>query len=90
MKPCTSLVALIFGNIPIFSTNSMGMDDIKSVQCEVPGLVYAPPLLILQAARELVLEVIRDKDQGDFRSGRNDFTARLGGATLDVRRRAVF
>uniref|UniRef100_A0A8C5BWU3 Far upstream element-binding protein 3-like n=1 Tax=Gadus morhua TaxID=8049 RepID=A0A8C5BWU3_GADMO len=38
----------------------------------------------VQAARELVLEVIRDKDQGDFRSGRNDFTARLGGATLDV------
>ncbi|KAM4616142.1 far upstream element-binding protein 3-like [Polymixia lowei] len=38
----------------------------------------------VQAARELVLEVIREKDQGDFRSGRNDFTARLGGTTLDV------
>uniref|UniRef100_A0A672YHW0 Far upstream element-binding protein 3-like n=1 Tax=Sphaeramia orbicularis TaxID=375764 RepID=A0A672YHW0_9TELE len=37
----------------------------------------------VQAARELVLEVIREKD-GDFRSGRNDFTARLGGASLDV------
>ena len=47
-------------------------------------------MLVLQAARELVLEVIRDKDQGDFRSGRNDFTARLGGATLDVRRHAMF
>ncbi|XP_034396965.1 far upstream element-binding protein 3-like isoform X4 [Cyclopterus lumpus] len=36
----------------------------------------------VQAARELVLEVIREKD-GDFRSGRNDFSARLGGASLD-------
>uniref|UniRef100_A0A7N6A5J1 K Homology domain-containing protein n=1 Tax=Anabas testudineus TaxID=64144 RepID=A0A7N6A5J1_ANATE len=37
----------------------------------------------VQAARELVLEVIREKD-GDFRSGRNDFGARLGGSSLDV------
>uniref|UniRef100_A0A8D3CBV6 K Homology domain-containing protein n=1 Tax=Scophthalmus maximus TaxID=52904 RepID=A0A8D3CBV6_SCOMX len=37
----------------------------------------------VQAARELVLEVIREKD-GDFRAGRNDFSARLGGANLDV------
>ncbi|XP_029915373.1 far upstream element-binding protein 3 isoform X2 [Myripristis murdjan] len=37
----------------------------------------------VQAARELVLEVIREKE-GDFRSGRNDFTARLGGTSLDV------
>uniref|UniRef100_H3CK02 K Homology domain-containing protein n=1 Tax=Tetraodon nigroviridis TaxID=99883 RepID=H3CK02_TETNG len=37
----------------------------------------------VQAARELVLEVIRDKD-GDFRSGRADFGARLGGSNLDV------
>ncbi|XP_076023621.1 far upstream element-binding protein 3-like isoform X2 [Genypterus blacodes] len=37
----------------------------------------------IQAARELVLEVIREKD-GDFRAGRNDFTARLGGTSLDV------
>uniref|UniRef100_A0A671TMP5 Far upstream element-binding protein 3-like n=1 Tax=Sparus aurata TaxID=8175 RepID=A0A671TMP5_SPAAU len=37
----------------------------------------------VQAARELVLEVIREKD-GDFRSGRNDFSARLGGTNLDV------
>ncbi|KAK5910590.1 hypothetical protein CesoFtcFv8_004413 [Champsocephalus esox] len=36
----------------------------------------------VQAARELVLEVIREKD-GDFRSGRSDFSARLGGASLD-------
>uniref|UniRef100_A0A3P9AS17 Far upstream element binding protein 3 n=1 Tax=Maylandia zebra TaxID=106582 RepID=A0A3P9AS17_9CICH len=37
----------------------------------------------VQAARELVLEVIREKD-GDFRSGRSDFGARLGGTSLDV------
>lgn len=43
-----------------------------------------PAHLLLQAARELVLEVIREKD-GDFRSGRNDFSARLGGTNLDVR-----
>ncbi|XP_034548925.1 far upstream element-binding protein 3-like isoform X6 [Notolabrus celidotus] len=36
----------------------------------------------VQAARELVLEVIREKD-GDFRAGRNDFSARLGGTSLD-------
>uniref|UniRef100_A0A8C6SR41 K Homology domain-containing protein n=1 Tax=Neogobius melanostomus TaxID=47308 RepID=A0A8C6SR41_9GOBI len=35
----------------------------------------------VQAARELVLEVIREKD-GDFR--RNDFSARLGGTSVDV------
>ncbi|XP_016394864.1 ubiquitin-like protein FUBI [Sinocyclocheilus rhinocerous] len=29
-------------------------------------------------ARELVLEIIREKDQGDFRSGRSDFGSRLG------------
>uniref|UniRef100_UPI003AAA4F71 far upstream element-binding protein 3-like n=2 Tax=Centroberyx TaxID=88664 RepID=UPI003AAA4F71 len=38
----------------------------------------------VQAARELVLEVIREKE-GDFRSGRNDFTARLGGTSLDFK-----
>ena len=32
-----------------------------------------------------MLEVIREKE-GDFRSGRNDFSARLGGTSLDVRR----
>ncbi|XP_014047466.1 far upstream element-binding protein 3 isoform X1 [Oncorhynchus tshawytscha] len=38
----------------------------------------------VQQARELVIEIIRDKDQGDFRSSRNDFASRLGGSTLDV------
>ncbi|XP_045081756.1 far upstream element-binding protein 3 isoform X2 [Coregonus clupeaformis] len=38
----------------------------------------------VQQARELVIEIIRDKDQGDFHSGRNDFASRLGGSTLDA------
>uniref|UniRef100_W5MDS3 Far upstream element (FUSE) binding protein 3 n=1 Tax=Lepisosteus oculatus TaxID=7918 RepID=W5MDS3_LEPOC len=38
----------------------------------------------VQQARELVAEIIRDKDQGDFRSGRSDFGSRLGGSSLDV------
>ncbi|XP_061527268.1 far upstream element-binding protein 3-like isoform X2 [Phycodurus eques] len=37
----------------------------------------------VQVAKELVLEVIREKD-ADFRSGRSDFSARLGGTSLDV------
>ncbi|XP_027873318.1 far upstream element-binding protein 3-like isoform X6 [Xiphophorus couchianus] len=37
----------------------------------------------VQAAKELVLEVIREKD-GEFRSGRSDFGGRLGGTNLDV------
>ncbi|XP_036385073.1 far upstream element-binding protein 3 isoform X1 [Megalops cyprinoides] len=38
----------------------------------------------VQQARELVVEIIRDKDQGDFRAGRSDFGSRLGGSSLDV------
>ncbi|KAJ8346790.1 hypothetical protein SKAU_G00281910 [Synaphobranchus kaupii] len=38
----------------------------------------------VQQARELVVEIIRDKDQGDFRAGRNDFGSRLGGSSIDV------
>ncbi|XP_066568725.1 far upstream element-binding protein 3 isoform X1 [Amia ocellicauda] len=38
----------------------------------------------VQQARELVVEIIRDKDQGDFRGGRSDFGSRLGGSSLDV------
>ncbi|XP_077571042.1 far upstream element-binding protein 3-like isoform X2 [Stigmatopora nigra] len=37
----------------------------------------------VQMAKELVLEVIREKD-ADFRSGRSDFSSRLGGTSLDV------
>nr|XP_023672759.1 far upstream element-binding protein 3-like [Paramormyrops kingsleyae] len=38
----------------------------------------------VQQARELVLDIIREKDQGDFRLGRNDFASRLGTSSLDV------
>lgn len=37
-----------------------------------------------QQARELVVKLIRDKDQGDFRVGRADFGSKMGGSTLDV------
>ncbi|XP_062929621.1 far upstream element-binding protein 3 isoform X2 [Mobula hypostoma] len=36
----------------------------------------------VQQAKEMVLEIIRDKDQGDFR--RNEFGSRLGGNSIDV------
>lgn len=49
------------------------------VLCAKPGTGSDP-----QAAKELVLEVIREKD-GEFRSGRSDFGGRLGGTNLDVR-----
>lgn len=42
----------------------------------------------LQQARELVVEIIREKDQGDFRSGRSDFGSRLG-SSIDVRARSA-
>ncbi|XP_061116011.1 far upstream element-binding protein 3-like isoform X3 [Conger conger] len=38
----------------------------------------------VQQARELVVEIIREKDQGDFRLGRSEFASRLGGSSLDV------
>ncbi|XP_062409497.1 far upstream element-binding protein 3 isoform X6 [Sardina pilchardus] len=38
----------------------------------------------VQQARELVVEIIRDKDQGDFRTGRGDFGSRMGGSSMDV------
>ncbi|XP_028664377.2 far upstream element-binding protein 3 isoform X1 [Erpetoichthys calabaricus] len=41
-------------------------------------------LFKVQQAREMVMEMIREKDQGDFRSGRSDFGSRLGGSSLDV------
>ncbi|KAM9441219.1 far upstream element-binding protein 3 isoform 1-T1 [Clarias gariepinus] len=39
----------------------------------------------VQQARELVLEIVREKDQGDFRPGRlGDFGSRLGGVSTEV------
>ncbi|XP_031434266.1 far upstream element-binding protein 3 isoform X5 [Clupea harengus] len=37
----------------------------------------------VQQARELVVEIIRDKDQGDFRTARGDFGSRMGGSSMD-------
>lgn len=42
-------------------------------------------LFFLQQARELVVKLIRDKDQGEFRVGRADFGSKMGGSSLDVR-----
>lgn len=42
-------------------------------------------VFFLQQARELVVKLIRDKDQGDFRVGRADFGSKMGGNSLDVR-----
>ncbi|XP_036271992.1 far upstream element-binding protein 3 isoform X2 [Pipistrellus kuhlii] len=38
----------------------------------------------VQQAREMVLEIIREKDQADFRGVRGDFTSRMGGGSLEV------
>uniref|UniRef100_A0A8C7CM77 K Homology domain-containing protein n=1 Tax=Oncorhynchus kisutch TaxID=8019 RepID=A0A8C7CM77_ONCKI len=48
-----------------------------------PLRITGDPYKVHQA-RELVIEIIRDKYQGDLHSGRNDFASRLGGSTLDV------
>ncbi|KAJ6652280.1 hypothetical protein lerEdw1_012766 [Lerista edwardsae] len=38
----------------------------------------------VQQAREMVLEIIREKDQADFRGVRNDVTSRMGGGSIEV------
>ncbi|XP_030063688.1 far upstream element-binding protein 3 isoform X3 [Microcaecilia unicolor] len=38
----------------------------------------------VQQARELVLEIIREKDQADFRGVRSDFGSRMGGGSIEV------
>lgn len=48
----------------------------------VAGVLF---FLFLQQARELVVKLIRDKDQGDFRVGRAEFGSKMGGSSLDVR-----
>lgn len=32
----------------------------------------------------MVLEIIREKDQADFRGVRNDFSSRMGGGSIEV------
>ena len=38
----------------------------------------------MQQAREMVLEIIREKDQADFRGVRGDFGSRMGGGSIEV------
>uniref|UniRef100_G1SQI0 Far upstream element binding protein 3 n=1 Tax=Oryctolagus cuniculus TaxID=9986 RepID=G1SQI0_RABIT len=38
----------------------------------------------VQQAREMVLEIIREKDPADFRGVRGDFSSRLGGGSMEV------
>ncbi|XP_053328800.1 far upstream element-binding protein 3 [Spea bombifrons] len=38
----------------------------------------------VQQARDLVLEIIREKDQIDFRGVRSDFSSRMGGCNVEV------
>ncbi|KAG8447609.1 hypothetical protein GDO86_014932 [Hymenochirus boettgeri] len=38
----------------------------------------------VQQARDLVLEIIREKDQADFRGIRSDFGSRIGGGSVEV------
>ncbi|XP_073078895.1 far upstream element-binding protein 3 isoform X4 [Manis javanica] len=38
----------------------------------------------VQQAREMVLEIIREKDQADFRGVRGDFGSRVGGGSIEV------
>ncbi|XP_077821724.1 far upstream element-binding protein 3 isoform X8 [Macaca mulatta] len=38
----------------------------------------------VQQAREMVLEIIREKDQADFRGVRGDFSSRVGGGSIEV------
>uniref|UniRef100_A0A8D2QID8 Far upstream element binding protein 3 n=1 Tax=Zonotrichia albicollis TaxID=44394 RepID=A0A8D2QID8_ZONAL len=38
----------------------------------------------VQVSREMVLEIIREKDQADFRGVRSDFSARMGGGSIEV------
>lgn len=52
----------------------------SQIRCSSDWVLF---VVLVQAAKELVLEVIREKD-GDFRSGRSDFGGRLGGTNLDV------
>lgn len=37
-----------------------------------------------QQAREMVLEIIREKDQADLRAVRGDFSSRIGSSSIEV------
>uniref|UniRef100_A0A8C1VV96 Far upstream element-binding protein 3-like n=1 Tax=Cyprinus carpio TaxID=7962 RepID=A0A8C1VV96_CYPCA len=60
----------------------MIQDDPMPTGSDKPLRITGDPYKV-QQARELVAEIIREKDQGDFRSGRSDFGSRLG-SSIDV------
>ncbi|XP_077078628.1 far upstream element-binding protein 3 isoform X3 [Siphateles boraxobius] len=60
----------------------MIQDDPMPTGSDKPLRITGDPYKV-QQARELVVEIIREKDQGDFRSGRSDFGSRLG-SSIDV------
>ncbi|XP_051552344.1 far upstream element-binding protein 3-like isoform X1 [Myxocyprinus asiaticus] len=60
----------------------MIQDDPMPTGSDKPLRITGDPYKV-QQARELVAEIIRDKDQGDFRGARSDFGSRLG-SSIDV------
>uniref|UniRef100_A0A671M7R3 Far upstream element-binding protein 3-like n=1 Tax=Sinocyclocheilus anshuiensis TaxID=1608454 RepID=A0A671M7R3_9TELE len=60
----------------------MIQDDPMPTGSDKPLRITGDPYKV-QVSRELVLEIIREKDQGDFRSSRSDFGSRLG-SSIDV------
>ncbi|XP_047228800.1 far upstream element-binding protein 3 isoform X2 [Girardinichthys multiradiatus] len=61
----------------------MIQDDPMPTGADKPLRISGDPHKV-QQARELVVKLIRDKDQGDFRAGRLDFGTKMGGSSLDV------
>uniref|UniRef100_A0A8C6PJ57 Far upstream element binding protein 3 n=1 Tax=Nothobranchius furzeri TaxID=105023 RepID=A0A8C6PJ57_NOTFU len=61
----------------------MIQDDPMPTGADKPLRITGDPHKV-QQARELVVKLIRDKDQGDFRAGRVDFGSKMGGSSLDV------
>ncbi|KAF7657087.1 hypothetical protein LDENG_00031770 [Lucifuga dentata] len=61
----------------------MIQDDPMPTGADKPLRISGDPHKV-QQARELVVKLIRDKDQGEFRVGRADFGSKIGGSSLDV------
>uniref|UniRef100_A0A8C2L074 Far upstream element (FUSE) binding protein 3 n=1 Tax=Cyprinus carpio TaxID=7962 RepID=A0A8C2L074_CYPCA len=82
-RPCT-----LTGTPEIYTAERTGVkmimiqDDPMPTGSDKPLRITGDPYKV-QQARELVVEIIREKDQGDFRSGRSDFGSRLG-SSIDV------
>ncbi|XP_026153769.1 far upstream element-binding protein 3 isoform X2 [Mastacembelus armatus] len=61
----------------------MIQDDPMPTGADKPLRITGDPHKVQQAC-DLVVKLIRDKDQGDFRAGRTDFGSKMGGNSLDV------